>query len=426
VSNRILYVQYTNPAGYPPLEHSSRILADRGWRVLFLGTGAHGADALQFPPHPNIEVRRWKFVRAGLWQKLHFLAFNDWALITALRWKPKWIYASDLFSCPVALLLKRIGFRVLYHEHDSPGTDVGRSPRRIRPLADRKSDVSRLRPAVGGTRASQGGQKSVVGSQWSVVTDRWSAFQRFLLWSRKKLARCADLCVLPNEKRVEFFKEQTATSRPVICVWNCPAREEAEVQPTKASDEFVVFYHGSIVPDRLPISVVRALADSPSSVRLRIAGYETVGHPGYVRELEEFAHSLGLRSRFEYLGSFSRKALLPETRKAHIGLALMPINAKDLNLQAMTGASNKPFEYMACGLALLVSDLPDWNQMFVKPGSGRTCDPSDPNGIAGALHWFFEHQNETRMMGERGRQRIFQDWNYEIQFAPVLEKLEAS
>ena len=121
MGNRILYVQYTNPAGYPPLEHSSRILADRGWQVMFLGTGAHGADSLKFPSHTNIEVRRWKFREPGLWQKLHFLAFNDWVLITALRWKPKWIYASDPFACPVALLLKLIGFRVLYHEHDSPG-----------------------------------------------------------------------------------------------------------------------------------------------------------------------------------------------------------------------------------------------------------------------------------------------------------------
>lgn len=38
--NRILYIQYTNPAGYPPLEHSSRILAQADWEVLFLGTGA--------------------------------------------------------------------------------------------------------------------------------------------------------------------------------------------------------------------------------------------------------------------------------------------------------------------------------------------------------------------------------------------------
>jgi len=401
VSNRILYVQYTNPAGYPPLDHSSRILADRGWQVLFLGTGAHGANELEFPPHPNIEVRRWKFQQPGLWQKLHFLAFNDWVLITALRWKPKWIYASDLLSCAVALILKGLGYRVLYHEHDSPGQ-----------LESRKAKVENALKPVEDDPSSQPLAPSF--------------FQRFLMWTRKKLARCADLCVLPNERRVELFKQQTATSRPVICVWNCPAREDAEVQPTKVSDELIVFYHGSIVPDRLPMSVVRALADLPSSVRLRIAGYETVGHRGYVRELEEFAHSLGLRTRFEYLGSLVRNALLSETRKAHVGLALMPMNSKDLNLHSMTGASNKPFEYMACGLALLVSDLPDWNQMFVKPGSGRTCDPNDPNGIAGALHWFFEHQNETRMMGERGRQRIFQDWNYEIQFAPVLEKLEAS
>ena len=32
---RVVYVQYTNPAAYPPLEHSSRILADAGWQVLF-------------------------------------------------------------------------------------------------------------------------------------------------------------------------------------------------------------------------------------------------------------------------------------------------------------------------------------------------------------------------------------------------------
>ena len=124
MGNRILYVQYTNPAGYPPLEHSSRILAERGWQVLFLGTGAHGADALEFPAHPNIEVRRWKFQQPGLWQKLHFFAFNDCVLISALRWKPKWIYASDILACPAGFVLKKLGFQVLYHEHDSPNPEV--------------------------------------------------------------------------------------------------------------------------------------------------------------------------------------------------------------------------------------------------------------------------------------------------------------
>src|ERR1041385_5473127 len=97
VRTRILYLQYTNPAGYPPLQHSSRILADAGWSVLFLGTGAApplqhssriladagwsvlflgtgaaGSGSLEFPAHQNIEIRRMPFCMAGWRQKLHF------------------------------------------------------------------------------------------------------------------------------------------------------------------------------------------------------------------------------------------------------------------------------------------------------------------------------------------------------------------
>ena len=92
---RIIYVQYTNPAGYPPLEHSSRILANAGWQVLFLGTGAQGANILEFPPHPNIKVCKLEFCPAGWRQKLHYFGFGFWTLFCVLCWQPKWIYASD-------------------------------------------------------------------------------------------------------------------------------------------------------------------------------------------------------------------------------------------------------------------------------------------------------------------------------------------
>lgn len=89
----------------------------------------------------------------------------------------------------------------------------------------------------------------------------------------------------------------------------------------------------------------------------------------------------------------------------------------------MTGASNKPFDCLACGLALLVSDLPDWREMYVTPGYGLTCDPDNPETIATALRWFLEHPDEMRAMGKRGRQRILEEWNYERQFLPVSEWL---
>jgi hypothetical protein len=48
----------------------------------------------------------------------------------------------------------------------------------------------------------------------------------------------------------------------------------------------------------------------------------------------------------------------------------MPTCSRDRNEQAMSGASNKAFDYLVCGLAVLVSNLPDWRSTFVEPGYG--------------------------------------------------------
>ena len=124
MGNRILFVQTRIQPGTRRWSIARGFLPTVIGRCYFSARCAHGAGALEFPPHLNIEVRRWKFAPAGLWQKLHFFAFNDWVLITALWWKPKWIYASDVLACPIALVLKSLGFRVLYHEHDSPNPEV--------------------------------------------------------------------------------------------------------------------------------------------------------------------------------------------------------------------------------------------------------------------------------------------------------------
>ena len=83
---KILYIQYTNPAGYPPLEHSSRILANEGWDVVFLGTGAKGASNLKFPEHPKIAVLQIPFCEAGWRQKLHYGRYFLWVLMWVIRW----------------------------------------------------------------------------------------------------------------------------------------------------------------------------------------------------------------------------------------------------------------------------------------------------------------------------------------------------
>jgi glycosyltransferase involved in cell wall biosynthesis len=178
------------------------------------------------------------------------------------------------------------------------------------------------------------------------------------------------------------------------------------------------------VPARLPVSVVKALAILPESVKLRVIGYETIGHPGYVSELLETGKRLGVGDRIEFLGTLpDREELLSWCRKCDVGLSLMPKGSDDINERTMAGASNKPFDYLSCGLALLVSDLPDWRTTYVEAGYGLTCDPDDSDSIATALRWFLGHPVEMREMGERGRQKIAAEWNYEMKFSPVIERM---
>jgi len=90
----------------------------------------------------------------------------------------------------------------------------------------------------------------------------------------------------------------------------------------------------------------------------------------------------------------------------------------------MAGASVKVFEYLACSIPVLVSQVLDFDKLFVQSGFAVACKPDDAGSIAAALSWFLYHPEERVAMGKRGRDRALADWNYEYQFTPVLNALE--
>ena len=380
IRKRVLFVQFTNPAGYPPLEHSSRILADAGWEVTFIGTGADGeSDRFRLPPHPRIRVKSWPFRKSGIGQKLLFAAFCLRALYEASRSRRCVIYASDALSCPAALLCSTLlGRPVIYHEHDAP--QPAHSP---------------------------------------------GAIQRVVSWCRNRVASTARLCIVPGGARLERFKRDTGTLRPVFCVLNCPELREVRLDGPPGGRAHVLFYHGSLNESRLPFSVLHAIASLSTPLSLQFAGYETRHHEGFVGRFLDEARRLGIGDRVAYVGApESRSSLLELCARATIGISFVPAASEDANLLSLAGASNKPFDYLACGLALLVSDMPDWRRMFVEPGYARACDCADPAAIGLALQWFIANPAEVQRMLERARHRLREEWNYEAQFAPVMAQME--
>src|SRR5262249_1642139 len=150
--------------------------------------------------------------------------------------------------------------------------------------------------------------------------------------------------------------------------------------------------------------VIHALALLPVHVKLRIVGYETIGHAGYLRQLKLLAKTLGVDDRLHDVPAVPRRELLQWCARSDVGLALLPLSSADVNERRMVGASNKPFDYLSQGAALLVNQSDEWVRTFVEPGLAVACDPTSPRSIADAAKRLVKNRSLVRTMGERGRQ----------------------
>lgn len=373
MSKRILYLQYTNPAAYPPLQHSATILAEHGWEVLFLGIAARGAAPLRLPTHEHVQVDQIGGVGGGPFAALKYAAFSASSLRAAARFRPDWCYASDAHSTPAALLLRTLlRTRTLYHEHDAPSPNVQ-----------------------------------------AAVLER----------ARDKLARSAELVIAPSAARLEMIP---AGSGRRVVVWNCPLRREVAAEQGAPDDRFRLVYHGSLSRERLTPQFIDALTMLPAHVELDIYGYETQGHAGYAGELLRRAQQAGVGERVRYHGTIPDRAQLLEQLRGHqLGISTVATDSADQNLRTLAGASNKAFEYLACRMPLLISEEPSWQKLYQEPGYAVACRPNDARSIAAAVTALAQDTRRAREMGRRGCERILSEWNYDAQFAPVLENLSA-
>jgi glycosyltransferase involved in cell wall biosynthesis len=241
--------------------------------------------------------------------------------------------------------------------------------------------------------------------------------------ARAAAARRAELVIFPNKARAQIAQAELGFFADRLrIVWNMPRR--AELPPLDSRREgagLIVHYHGGISPDLLPMSVIEAVRRLNGRACLRIVGYEAPSAAGYIQRLLDLGVDGKSSGFIHYAGPVPRAQLVATAAQAHVGLAL--ITGSGVNIRHLTGASNKVFDYMAAGLSLLVSEGPEWREMFVTPGYARACDPRDPASIAAGLTWFLDHPTERRAMAASGRAKIEAEWNYDSAFTPVMSAL---
>jgi glycosyltransferase involved in cell wall biosynthesis len=322
---------------------------------------------LAMAAHPLITIRAIPARPSHVMRKSDYLAYLAHTGRLALRLRPQVVYASDPLGAGSGLLAARLtGATLVYHEHDPPPPGDG-------PLH----------------------------------------------WFRRAAARSAKLVIFPNAARAQLAQaEIDFPPERLRIVWNMPRVAELPTLSSPPAFPLLLYYHGSITPDRVPEVIVPTLVSFGGRVRLRMAGYEAPGQRGYLTRLSA---ATGL---IDYLGLIEeRDALLASAARNHVGLACVPLGSVDTTMAHLAGASNKAFDYMAAGQALLVSDLPEWREMFTAPGYGLACDPGSAESLRSAIGWMLDHPDERYAMGQRGRSKIETDWNYDAGFAPIIDEL---
>ncbi len=369
---KVLYVQYADPALYPPVERSASIFKRAGFQVSFLGISAVGQSAKVVSDttcRDNIELLEHEV--GGFSAIRSYLRFWFRTISRVRRERPDVIYCSDVLAYPGVLIASYFSAgRIIMHEHDLPPVN-----------------------------------KSFLNSM--------------LGWCRRRLARRAEVCVLPQAQRAVRFQQQTNV-KPVV-VLNCPSLCEIESSSGQSTSykTFTLWHHGSIGPEQLPLELLEALAKLPEHVRLEFAGYETSSHSGYIDFFLGQAEKLKVRHRIVAHDAMPRAALYEKARTCDVGLVLF-----DRNYYAgLAGASNKPFDYLACNLPLLTNDTEEWRDFFEREGVSVVCNPRDSQSIFEAVSLLLDDPRKCEEIISTAKLLLRQNWNYEHQFSSVMSEL---
>ena len=168
--------------------------------------------------------------------------------------------------------------------------------------------------------------------------------------------------------------------RPPVVVRNLPDLSVAEDGPGLreqlglTADVPLVLHQGAPAPDRGCETLVRAIA--------RVDGAHLVflgaGEAAYMTRLRATAE---LNERIHFLPARPPELLLAATADADVGVSLL----EDVCENHRLALPNKVFEYVAAGVPVLASDLPELRRLVTATGIGVLVDPSDAQSVAAGI-----------------------------------------
>ncbi|HET9425896.1 MAG TPA: glycosyltransferase [Gemmatimonadaceae bacterium] len=368
---------------YPPSLNAAELLCDAGVELTIV---TRSAGPLRHPFSQSIRLRPVSPSGTGA---VRLGRFTDQVIRAALRTRPRLIIGYDFTGALAARAA----------QHWLRSTGVGR-------------------PAL------------VYHNHDPVAWEKKPGFRRHGRLLERRLARAADLVIVPDEQRARWFASFHELGSIPTVVRNCPRLNRRRPRPVLRNRlralgfdfRYIVLRQQSrIGPGHGIEAILRSMSGWPDDTGLVLLGAE--GVPGYVDSVARLAAECRVAGRLAVLPRVPYHELFDYTADADIGLAVYE-NA-GLNHLYSAGASNKLYEYAAAGVPVIASaDLPGYRDIVEGQGIGRCVSLGLPEQIAHAVRDLRTGPLHDRC-ARQGRALHASEWNYEHQFSPVLDLVAA-
>lgn len=231
--------------------------------------------------------------------------------------------------------------------------------------------------------------------------------------------RAADVILAPSTVHLDYLAQQGVPAARCFQVANGVDTEHFAPTtrlPTNAdstNDILQLVYVGTLAPWQGLEHLLEALAQVPTPFQLKLVGK---GQRRWVRDLLTRAFQLHVSHSVDLVGPVTYNQVPGYLQQADIAFA--PLDRSERN--CVQGCMPlKILEYMACGCAIIASDLPVNRALLRHDHNALLYSAEDPVALAAALQRLAEDPALRHRLGAQARQDAVQHFSWQQGFAQM-------
>lgn len=238
--------------------------------------------------------------------------------------------------------------------------------------------------------------------------------------TERSLVEDADLVITANESYAAVLRDRLGRD-DVGVVLNCPEpvalrhSDRIRHELGLAASDRIVLYQGMMNAGRGLPELIASARHFPAGVRLVLLG------DGMLEaSLRRLAEDPALRGRVLFGGLVPQAELHEWTSSADLGVLILD----PINLSKRLALANKIFEYMAAGIPILTTDLPENRRIIDQCECGWLIADRDPGVLAENVARVLEDPDEMRRRGTNGRRWFEHRYNFAEESKRLLGYVE--